>query len=191
MPWSYKTDLHNTPEYLSMWAVQKLFTYLLYLFSKCWSHCKFIKNGKLPLYYLMCLAYPQISSKDSYILHPLMDRYLLYRYDQYKDWHWMLLDYFFFIINLVFCHLNYFVKLFSWKSPMNIVTDYFYILDSISSVSTTFIQFFTWKMYPKYIKKIEDVKKKTSTPEGPWSWHSIKHLRKYSCHNGKIRRFSV
>lgn len=54
----------------------------------------------------------------------------------------MLLD-FFFIINLAFCHLNYFVKLFSWKSPMNIVADYFYILDSISSVSTTFIEFFT------------------------------------------------
>lgn len=74
MPWSYKTDLRSTPEYLSVGAVHKLFTYLLYLFSKCCSHCKFIENGKLPLHYLKCLAYTQISSKDSSILHILMDK---------------------------------------------------------------------------------------------------------------------
>lgn len=68
-----KTDLHNIPQYLSVCAVQKLFAYLLYLFSRCCSCCKFIKNGKLNLYHLMCLVHPQNSSKDNSILHQWVD----------------------------------------------------------------------------------------------------------------------
>lgn len=69
---------------------------------------------------------------------------------------------YFFIIHVAFCHLYYFAKLFSWKSPMNVVSQTtFYILDSISCVSTTFIQFFARKTYPKCVRKIDDIKKKT------------------------------
>lgn len=114
---------------------------------KCCSHCNFIKTRKFPLQYLRCLAIPQISSTDKSILHLLMDIYLLYRYDHYKDWHWRLVCFVGFFLNKTcFQPINYCSLEISneyW------VPDTFYVFFSLSK---SYIQLFPCKMYPKIFK---------------------------------------